>query len=156
MSYQAINNGEAGLSVRTKLNSSLNELYNSYLPLSGGTFTNTWNLSTYTENKVGISLSANQMNINMNLGSYFSVSLNMAVTSFNISNVPSSGRVASFTLETIGNNIKYGMLWGSNKLWTDGLSATPTWTSNKKDIYSFLTYDAGTTWYSFIGGQNFG
>ena len=47
--------------------------------------------------------------------------------------------------------------WASidNVKWPDMTAPTLTQASNKKDIYSFSSWDDGTTWYGKVLGQNF-
>jgi hypothetical protein len=39
--------------------------------------------------------------------------------------------------------------------WPSGTAPTLTTTSGKFDVFSFLSYDYGTTWLAFNAGQNF-
>ncbi len=47
--------------------------------------------------------------------------------------------------------------WSSinNVKWPGGSGPTLTQASNKKDIYSFTSWDNGTTWYGKVIGQNY-
>jgi hypothetical protein len=45
--------------------------------------------------------------------------------------------------------------WGASVKWAGGTAPTLTSTNTKVDIFTFVTWDAGTTWYGFVSGQNF-
>ncbi len=45
---------------------------------------------------------------------------------------------------------------GTNVDWAGGTGPDVTTTANAIDIFSFTTYDNGTTWYGGIVGQEFG
>ena len=62
-----------------------------------------------------------------------------------------SGRVTSFTLEMLGAD-GATITWPGAVKWPNGNE--PIW-SAAVDIVSFVTSDAGTTWYGFVGGKAF-
>ena len=77
-----------------------------------------------------------------------------------VSNVPDNGNAnaVGFTLLFVGDGTARVMTWnigGTAVTWAGGTAPTYTSTNNKTDVYSFLTRDGGTTWFGFVGGQNF-
>lgn len=87
----------------------------------------------------------------------FSVTLNAAISSITISNIPdnASSNACGFTIIFIADGTVRSITWPGSVKWPGGTAPTMTGTNNKKDIISFLTDDSGTTWYGFVGGQNF-
>lgn len=69
---------------------------------------------------------------------------------FDFINEPASGRAATVTL--ILDAASTATLTWTNVQWPGGTE--PTW-STGTDIVSFVTTDAGTTWYGFLGGLDF-
>ena len=88
----------------------------------------------------------------------FNTSLTANVNSFTISNA-TADKANSFTLiatqdATGGRTITWTFTSKTLK-WVNGNAPVVTTTANKTDIYSFVSNDGGTTWYGFVGGQNF-
>jgi hypothetical protein len=69
-------------------------------------------------------------------------------------------RVHSFTL-IVGATASASITWQTGAThygqikWPSGTAPTLTTTSGKFDVFSFLSYDYGTTWLAFNAGQNF-
>jgi len=63
----------------------------------------------------------------------------------------------SFLLQVTQHTQSRNFAWSSinNVKWPGGTAPTLTTTNDKKDIYSFTTWDNGTTWYARIIGQNY-
>lgn len=105
----------------------------------------------YEEKYTTISPSANSLSLNLSNGNVFLVNLNNNVDSITISNQPSNTNIGSFTL--ILNQIGvYFVTWPTSVTWSGG---PPELAGDCIDFYSFLTYNGGTNWYGFIGGQNY-
>ncbi len=91
--------------------------------------------------------------IDLTRGNVYEVTLTGNVT-FTFSNPPASGTAGSFTLiakqDTTGARTT---TWPSSVKWANG-GAAPTLGTNAKEvnIFTFLTTDAGTTWWGFLGG----
>ena len=100
------------------------------------------------------SISAGTLNVDLSTATVFNVSVNANITTFTISNATSS-KAQAFTLFLKGNGTGYSQTWGSSVKWAGGSAPTLTTTLNKTDIITFVTNDGGTTWFAFIGGQNF-
>jgi hypothetical protein len=133
-----------------------------YLPtytgnITGNTLTLTGLvLSTNTsEVRDAPTISAGALAINLNSATIFDVSLNAAITTFNITNVQSSGRVSSFVLIFTADGTARSVTWPASFKWTAGNTApTITSTNGKKDVFTFFTVDGGTSWQAFTSGQN--
>jgi hypothetical protein len=121
---------------------------------SSNTFTaGSNNFLAYSETKTVITPSAS-MTIDLSLGSHFTLS-NTTTGTMTFSNPPASGRAGSFTLAVTGNGSSHPITWPGSVLWAGNAAPTLTTTNNKVDFLTFITYDGGTTWYGFVGGQNF-
>lgn len=83
---------------------------------------------------------------------YPSADLGTAVITFTFDNPAASGRVTSFTMELLGAD-DATLTWPAGVVWDLG-GVEPEWTDGK-DLVSFVTRDAGTTWYGFLGGLDF-
>ena len=71
---------------------------------------------------------------------------------FNFINWPATGTAGTFTL-IITNGGAHDTTWHSSVYWPG--NNAPALTSSGVDIVSFMTIDAGTTVYGFVGGINF-
>ena len=107
--------------------------------------------------KTAPSISAGVLTLDCSLSNTFAVSLNAAITSFTVSNIPTSGSYYEFNLEFTADGTARSVTWTFSSVavkWPGGTAPTLTSTSGKKDTFVFYTYDAGTTWLGFVAGQN--
>ena len=128
-----------------------------YLPLSGGTMTGLLTTKELALTKTAPSISAGVLTLDCSLSNTFAVSLNAAITSFTVSNIPTSGSYYEFNLEFTADGTARSVTWTFSSVavkWPGGTAPTLTSTSGKKDTFVFYTYDAGTTWLGFVAGQN--
>jgi len=88
--------------------------------------------------------------IDLSLGNYFTKTITINTT-LSLSNVPTTGTVANFILD-ITNGGNYTVTWWSGVKWSNGNA--PILTANGTDSLGFYTYDGGTTWYSFLLGED--
>ena len=84
----------------------------------------------------------------------FNVSLNSAITTLNITNY-SASRAQAFTIFFTADGTQRSITWPASVKWAGNTAPTMTATSGKVDIVTFVTNNGGTTWYGFVGGQNF-
>jgi len=112
-------------------------------------------LVSYTETKTTPSISTNTLTIDLSLGTHFVVALNADITTLTISNPPASGSAGSFVLAFTADGTARAVTWPASVRWPGGTNPTLTSTNGKVDIFTFITYDGGTTWYGFASGQNF-
>lgn len=136
-----------------------------YLALSGGTMTGDINLADYQLTRpllkdYGEAVQAHgntgtTETLNIEDGNVHTITLDDNVT-LTFSNPSASGRACSFTLIATqdgggGNTITFP---GSVQ-WAGGTPPTLTATGDAVDILTFVTLDAGTTWYGFLAGLDF-
>ena len=127
------------------------------LPLSGGTMTGLLTTKELALTKTAPSISAGVLTLDCSLSNTFAVSLNAAITSFTVSNIPTSGSYYEFNLEFTADGTARSVTWTFSSVavkWPGGTAPTLTSTNGQKDTFIFYTYDAGTTWLGFIAGQN--
>lgn len=101
-----------------------------------------------------------QIPIDLSTAQVFRTKLTVASTGLNVTNTPDNGNAnaVGFTLLFVGDGTGRSMTWniGSTAAaWAGGIAPTYTSTSNKIDVYSFLSRDGGSNWLGFVGGQNF-
>lgn len=96
------------------------------------------------------------LSINFNSGNVIYLNQGANITSFSLSNIP-SGKAFSFTIvrkNTAGSALT--ITWGSTFKWSlGGTAPTLTNTLNAIDIFTFITFDGGTTIYGVTSGTNF-
>ena len=106
------------------------------------------------ETKTAPSISTNTLTIDCSAGNVFAVSLNANITTLSFSNVPASGTAYGLTLAFTADGTARTVTWGASVKWPGGTAPTLTSTSGKVDTFVLTTWDGGTTWYAFTGGQN--
>lgn len=111
-------------------------------------------LTGYSEAVTAPTISAGTLTLDLATSNVFNVALNANITTLTISNAASSAAV-SFTLIFTADGTPRTITWPGSVLWANGTAPTPTSTNGKRDIYSFVTVNAGTTWFATISGQNF-
>lgn len=111
-------------------------------------------IESLSEVSGSISISSNTLTVDLSSGAtVFYVSLNANINTFSVTNVPAS--VSSFTLILTADGTPRSITWGGSVKWPGATPPTLTSTNNKVDILSFVSMDGGSTWYGFVGGQNF-
>jgi hypothetical protein len=75
---------------------------------------------------------------------------------FTFSNPPTSGKAGSFTLKWIQDSSNRTITWPGGVDWAGGSPPSVTAGSAKVDVYTFFTFDGGTTWYGFQPGADLG
>jgi hypothetical protein len=91
--------------------------------------------------------------IDLSLGNFVTATLNQNAT-FTFSNAPS--QACSFTL-VLTNDAVGGrtITWPASVKWPNGTAPTRTSTASRTDIYTFFTYDSGTTWWGQLSMYNY-
>lgn len=122
---------------------------------SNNTFSSRNDFKNYTETKSTANPSAGAITYDLSQGTHFETALtgNATVTISNVPN-PSNG-VVSFTVKFTADGTGRTFTWPGSVLWASGAAIDFTDTNNKVDFVTFISYNAGTTWYAFIGGQNY-
>jgi hypothetical protein len=105
------------------------------------------------ETKATPTISAGALTLDLSSASLFYVTLNSAVT-ITLTNIPTSPRVHSFTLQFVGDSTARTVTWPTNTRWAGGTPPTPTSALNKVDTFTFLTHDGGSNWFAFVSNQN--
>lgn len=120
-----------------------------------GTITNA-SLRSFREFITNPTISAGTLTLDLSQGSVFYVTHNANITTLTISNpvTTNSSSVQAFTLVLLYTATPYTISWGSIK-WPSATAPTLTAGAGKFDVFTFVTYDGGTTWFGFVGGQNY-
>jgi len=121
-------------------------------------FNSVGNLILTQEIKTAPEIVTGVLTIDCSVGNMFAVSLNAAITSFTVTNIPTAGNFYAFVLELTCDGTPRSITWsfqGVTVLWPAATAPTLTSTNGKKDSFIFYTWDAGTTWIGTIVGQNF-
>jgi hypothetical protein len=110
----------------------------------------------YSETSPTSSISAGTLILELESGNVLEVTLTQNVTSLVLADPPSAGRAGSCSLilrqdSTGGRSIA----WGSSIRWPGGVAPALSSSANAVDVFSLITRDGGTTWYGFLGGQDF-
>lgn len=95
------------------------------------------------------------MSIDLSLSNNFFVNLIFDVAVVSINNVPTTGKVVSFTIKFTADGTLRTITWPASVKWPTGAAPVMTSTAGKVDIFAFVSYDDGATWYGFVMGQNF-
>ena len=110
-------------------------------------------VQTLSEVSASAAISAGTLTLDLSNAGIFYVNLNANITTLTISNTQSIG-ASAFTLIFTADGTPRSVTWGGSIIWPGGLAPTLTATNGRDDIFSFVTLDAGTTWFAFVGGQN--
>ena len=118
---------------------------------------------TYSEYVQTLSNSAGVVEIDLAKAQSFTLTVNSAVSQFNLLNPPTGS--TTFTLKILQGSTAYSV--GIDTFKDNGGSTIPVYwpgggvvpivtpVASKTDIYSFITFDAGSSLFGVIGGQNF-
>ncbi|MBO55864.1 MAG: hypothetical protein CL886_09415 [Dehalococcoidia bacterium] len=80
----------------------------------------------------------------------------VGTTTFTFDNPSATGKGCSFTLiATQDASGSRGITWPASVDWAAATAPTLTTTANRTDIFTFVTYNAGTNWIGFTAGQDF-
>jgi hypothetical protein len=113
-------------------------------------------IKNFFEASQSLTISSNVLTVDFNSGNVGTFSFNANITTTTLSNIPASGKFASFTfvLTADGSVRTWAWLTGTVK-WSGGTAPTFTSTNTKKDVFMVFTVDGGTNWYGVIVGQNY-
>ena len=111
------------------------------------------NLDYYGEEYHNNGNTGSSCTINMQNGNFQRAVLNSNCT-FTFSN-PTSG-ACSFTLVLYNDGTSgRSITWPSSVKWPNGSTPVRTTSANKADVYTFFTYDGGTSWWGVLSLYNF-
>lgn len=91
------------------------------------------------------------LSINMTLGWHVNLVVQGNITSFAITNVPTSGLLGKLCLDVTNTGAYSISQWPSNVIWPDG--SEPQITASGKDTIILTTFDGGSNWRGFVAGQ---
>jgi hypothetical protein len=118
----------------------------------------TANTITYTgsmyENFASPTISGGTLTLDLSQGNLFNVAYNAAVTTLTISNT-TANKASVFALILNYNGTAYTFTWPASIRWPSGVSPVLTNTNGKRDMFTFVTFDNGTSYNATISGQNF-
>jgi hypothetical protein len=112
-------------------------------------------LTGYRETTVAATGTSGNITIDLNAGSIFTLQPTGNITGWTINNRPPSGVLGSWVLRITGNGALYTWVWPTTTKWAFGEIPVPTRTNTKIDLFSFFTFDGGTTWLAQPIGQNY-
>ena len=117
-----------------------------------------WSRDSYgvknlSEVSASAAISSGTLTLDLSTAGIFYVNLSENITTLTISNTQTPG-ASSFTLIFTADGTARTVTWPGSFLWPSGISPAITSTNGKEDIFSFVTIDNGTSWFSFVGGQN--
>ncbi len=114
----------------------------------------TFDNGTITES-TAITSSSNAATINLRDGDNFTHTLSEDVT-YTFSNPAASGKVSAFSLKVTQDSTARTITWPASVDWASATAPTLTTTSGGVDVFVFVSYDGGTTYYGFTAGQAMG
>ncbi len=94
--------------------------------------------------------------LDISTGNVFQHTADGGNVTFAFSNPSASGKACSITLKWIQDSSDRTITWPGAVDWAGGSAPSVTSGSGKVDIYTFITLDAGTTWYGFQAGADMG
>ena len=107
------------------------------------------------EESTAITSSSNAATLNLRDGDNFTHTLSENVT-YTFSNSAASGKVSAFTLKVTQDSTARAITWPSSVDWALATAPTLSTASGDVDVFVFVTYDGGTTYYGFVAGQEMG
>lgn len=114
-------------------------------------------LQDYAEKQTDVAAAATTT-LDIEDGNVFKLTQNTNITTLNFNNPSPSGNACSFTIIRVKDNSGTArtIAWPAAVKWANGgVAPVLSSSANAVDIFSFVTIDAGTTWYGFVGGVNF-
>lgn len=70
-------------------------------------------------------------------------------------NPHASGTSSSFVLKVVQDSTARAITWPASVDWVGGTIPTLSTGVGDVDLFTFITFDGGTIWFGFIGGQDF-
>lgn len=113
--------------------------------------------SSYSENTMSVDINSYTATLDLSQGNTFTILLTSSINKFVLNNIPAN--TASFTLvinqDSINSPKDIDWVFEGQILKWSGGAPQITQTLSATDIYSFVSFTSGGTWYGFIGGQDF-
>ena len=117
---------------------------------------------TYSEYVGVVTSVGNNVSLDLSVAQSFTLTVAEAVSQFTLLNPPTGS--TAFTVKILQDSTGYSVGIDTFKnassgeiavYWPGGTVPTVTVTAEKTDIYSFMTFDGGSSLYGVVGGQNF-
>lgn len=112
-------------------------------------------LKDYAETSTSPTNAAGTVVLDLTTGNAFQHTLTADITTLTISNPPATGKLGSFVLKVVQDSTARTIAWPGSVQWAGGTAPTLSTASGAIDIFSFITWDAGTSWFGMVGGQAF-
>jgi len=117
---------------------------------------------TYSEYVETLDITSGVVNIDLSIAQSFELTVDAAVTNFKLFNPPSGATAFTVKITQDSTGYSVGIATFKNSLDNDidvkfggGVVPIVTTTAGATDIYSFMTFDSGSTLFGVVGGQNF-
>ena len=132
-------------------------------PRADADFEGSVKFKTYSENVETLDISSGVVTIDLSLGQTFELTVEEAVDRFTLLNPPTGSTAFSIKITQGTTGYGVGIDTFRNSVGTPipvywpggGVLPIVTTTASKTDIYSFKTFDGGSSLYGVVGGQNF-
>ena len=132
-------------------------------PRADADFEGSVKFKTYSEIVIPLDISSGEVDVDLSLGQTFTLTVDEEVTAFVLKNPPSGS--TAFSLKILQSSTAHSVGIDTFKD-SDGTTIPVYWpgggvlpvvtrTAEREDIYSFKTFDGGTSLYGVVGGQNF-
>ena len=105
--------------------------------------------------KTAPTISAGVVTLDLSTANFFSIALTSNITSFTLTNVPST--FFEFAIELIADGTARTVTWtfsGVSARWASGTAPTLTSTNTKRDTFVFYSHDSFANICAFKAGQN--
>lgn len=112
-------------------------------------------LVDYGEKWQTLTSSSGAVTFNMNTANHASLTLSENVTSFTFSNWTATGNLAGRVLRVIQGASAYTITWPAAVKWSGGVTPSLSSTNGAIDVFTFLSFDGGSTIYGIVTGQAF-
>lgn len=114
-------------------------------------------LKSFREFKTSPTISAGTLTLDLSSSSTFEVTHNANITTLTISSpvTSNSNAVQAFTLRLVYTATAYTVTWGAGIKWPLATAPTLSAGNGVVDIFTFVSYDGGSSWNGFVGGQNY-
>ena len=93
---------------------------------------------------------AGVLTLNLGASGIFTINLSATITSIVITDTSTAGLLGSFFLIFTADGTARAVTWPNSVKWDLGVAPVLTATLNKKDAFTFITLDGGTTWYAMV------
>lgn len=121
--------------------------------ITNPTFSGVTSSAVFSEAAAAPAISAGVLALNVSADAVFNVSLNANITSITFSGIQAANKTSSFVLVFTYTGTAYTVVWPAAVRWPNGVAPTLSSTLNKRDVFTFFTFDNGTNWQAFISGQ---